>query len=82
MHRLAFFILSHRLLRLISYLFLIYVSVCSLDWVISIILLSISLIHSSALLILLFIVFSSALVSSHEFSDFSWLFLIVSNSFI
>ena len=81
-HRLAFFILSHRLLMLLSYFFLICVSVCSLDCVISIILSSISLIHSSALLILLFVVFSSALVSSHEFFNFSWLFLMVSNSFL
>ena len=68
MHRLAFFILSHRLLRLLSYLFLIYVSVCSL--VISIILLSISLIHSSALFDLLFIAFRSVFISAIEFSNF------------
>lgn len=41
-----------------------------------------SLIHPSALLVILFIVFSSVFVSSNEFSNFSGLLLILSISFL
>ena len=47
----------------------------------SIILYSKSLIHSSALFILLFIAFSSAFISANEFSNFSWVLSTVSSSF-
>ena len=49
---------------------------------ISIILSSRSLIHSSALFILLFIAFSSAFISVNEGSNFSWFLFIVSSSFL
>ena len=62
--------------------FLIWFSVCCPDWVISIILSSTSLIHSSALFILVFIAFSSVCISTNEFSSFSWLLLIFSSSFL
>ena len=41
-----------------------------------------SLIRSSALFILLFIVFSSVFISADEFSSFSWLLFIFSSSFL
>ena len=49
---------------------------------ISIILSSTSLIHSSALFILVFTAFSSVYISANEFSSFSWLLLIFSSSFL
>ena len=58
--------------------FFIWVSFCCSNWVISIILSSRS---SSALFILLFIAFSSAFISSNEFSNFSGL-LTASSSFL
>ena len=81
MCRLAYFILSHRSLILLS-CFLIWFSVCSPDWVISVILFSMSLIHCSALFILLFIALSSVCIFANEFSSFSWLLLIFSSSFL
>ena len=62
--------------------FSIWFSVCCPDWVISIILSSKSLIHSSALFILLFIALSSVCISANEFYSFSWLLLICSHSFL
>ena len=53
------------------HVFFIWFSICRPDWVISIILSSKSLIHSSALFILLLSVFNSACVSANEFSNFS-----------
>ena len=58
--------------------FFIWVSFCYSNWVISIILSSRS---SSALFIVLFIAFSSAFMSSNEFSNFSWP-LTASSSFL
>ena len=58
--------------------FFIWVSFCCSNWVISIILSSRS---SSALFILLFMAFSSAFISSNEFSNFSGL-LTASSSFL
>ena len=58
-------------------LFFIWFFVCDPDWVISIILSSKSLIHYSALFILLFNAFDSAFVCAKEFSNFSWLLLII-----
>ena len=58
--------------------FFIWVSFCCSNWVISIIPSSRS---SSALFILLFIAFSSAFISSNEFSNFSGL-LTASSSFL
>ena len=52
--------------------FFIWFSVCCPDWVISITFSSKSLIHSSALFILLFSAFYSVCVSANEFSNFSW----------
>lgn len=57
-------------------------SVSCSDWMISIILSSRSLTHSSALFILLFIAFSSAFILANEFSNFSWLLLIIFLSFL
>ena len=59
-----------------------WVIACYFDWVISIILSSRSLILSSVFVILLFIVMSSVFISANEFSNFSWLLLIVSSSFL
>ena len=81
MHRLACYILSHRCLLLLSCLF-IWFSACCLDWVISIILSSMSLIHYSALFILLFIIFISVWIYANEFSHFSWLLPILSKAFL
>ena len=69
--------------RFLIFLFVfIWLSVCYFDWVISIILSSRSLILSSVFVILLFIVMSSVFISANEFSNFSWLLLIVSSSFL
>ena len=57
--------------------FLIYLSVCCSDWVISVVLPFRALIHSSALSRLLFVVFNSDFISANEFSNFSWLPFIV-----
>ena len=83
-------ILSHRFLIFLSFFFFIWLSVCYFDWVIvcyfdcaiSIILSSRSLILSSVFVILLFILMSSVFISANEFSNFSWLLLIVSSSFL
>ena len=64
------------------HVFFIWFSVCCPDWVISIILSSTSLFHSSALFLLLFIAFTSVCISSNEFSGFPWLLLIFSISFL
>ena len=63
-HRLAHITLSHRSLFLFS-CFSIWFSVCCPDWVISNILSSKSLIHASALFLLLFSDFSSVCVSAN-----------------
>ena len=55
---------------------------CYFDWVVSIILSSRSLILSSVFFILLFILMSSVFISANEFSNFSWLLLIISSSFL
>ena len=81
MYRLANFILSCRSLTLLS-LFFIWLFVCCPDWVISIIVSSGSLMHSSALFILLFIAFSSALILVNQLSNFSCFLFIVSISFL
>ena len=81
MHRLACFMLSHRSVILFP-CFFIWFSVACPDWVISIILTSTSLIHSSALFILFFIAFSSVCISASEFSIFSWLLLKCSSFFL
>ena len=60
----------------------IWFSVWCSDWVISIILSSKSPIHSSVLFILLFSAFNSACNTENEFSNFSWLLLIFSSSFL
>ena len=59
-----------------------WVIACYFDWVISIILSSRSLILSSVFVILLFILMSSVFISANKLSNFSWLFLIVSSSFL
>ena len=81
MHRLAHFILSHRSLTLLSCFFIWFSDFCP-DWVISTILSSKSLIHSSALLILLFGAFSSICVSANEYSNSSMFLLTFSSSFL
>ena len=81
MHSLAHFIVSHRSLILLS-CFFIQFSVCCPDWVITIILSSKSLIRSSALFILLFSASNSACTSASEFSNVSWLLLLLSSSFL
>ena len=69
--------------RFLIFLFsFIWLSVCYFDWVISIFLSSRSLILSSVFVILLFILMSSVFISANEFSNFSWLLLIVSSSFL
>ena len=80
MHILTQFISSHRSLLSLS-CFFIWLSLCCPDWMISSILSSKSLIHYSALFILLFRAINSACVSANEFSNFSWL-LIFSSSFL
>ena len=69
--------------RFLIFLFsFIWLSVCYFDWVISIFLSSRSLILSSVFVILLFILMSSVFISANEFSNFSWLLLIISSSFL
>ena len=82
MYRLALFVLSHRSLILLSCFFYIWFSACCPGFIISIILPSTSLIHFSALFILLFIALSSVCISANKFSSFSWLVLIFSSSFL
>ena len=81
MHKLGHIILSHRSCVLLLCFFIWFYVYCP-DWVISIILSSKSLIHSSALFILLFIAFSSVSNSANEFSSFSYFLLIFSSSFL
>ena len=64
------------------HVFVIWFSVCCTDWVISIFLSSKSLIHSSALFILLFSAFSSVSISGNEFPYFSMLLIIFSSSLL
>ena len=82
MNRLAHLILSHKSLMFLSLFFLIWLSVFCPGWVISIILSSKSLIHSSALFILLFNAFNSACNSANGFYIFSKLFHIIYSSFL
>ena len=74
MCNLSLIILSHRPLRLISCL-LIWFCVCCLVCMISIILSSISLFHSSVLFLLLLFAFSSVCISDTNFLIFSSSFL-------
>ena len=80
MHRLAYFILSHR--SHIAFMFFQLVFCLLSDCVISIILSSTSLIHSYALSILLFSAFNLVCISAHEFSNFYWFLLICSSFFL
>ena len=61
----------------IAFIFFIWLSVCCPDGVISIILSSRSLIHYSALFIMLLIGFSSAFISANEYSNRSWFFVVL-----
>ena len=81
MHRLECFILSQSSYILLS-LFKICFSLCSSDWVISIILSSRSLMHSSAVFSWLFIAFSVVFISAIELSNIDWLLFTVSNSLL
>ena len=78
MCKLVGFILSNRSLLYCVHFF-IWLSVCCSDWVISIILSSKSRIYPCALFILLFTTFSSAFMSANEFSNFSWLLLLLAS---
>ena len=72
MCRLEYFILSHKFHMLISLLlFFFYLFfVCCFDWVVSIILSSKSLIHSSVLFNLLFIASRLVFISAIELANF------------
>ena len=74
-------LLSHLSYILLSF-FKICLSICSSDWVMSLILPSRSCIHSSALFSLLFIAFSLASVPTNEFSNIRWLLSVVSVSLL
>ena len=76
------FLLSHRSLILLFRFFFSFCFLCCPDWVSPIILSSKSVIHSSALFILLFNSFNSPCISANEFTHFSWFLLIFSNSFL
>ena len=70
MHRWTPVMLPHRSLMLLSCVFM-WFSACCPDWVISIMLSSMSLIHSSALFTLPFSAFSPVWLSAKDFSNFS-----------
>ena len=75
MHRLAHFILSHKFH--ISCFFLICLPICYSEWVISILLSSRSLTHSSVLFSFLLVVFSLVFILAAVFSNSDWLLFIV-----
>ena len=62
--------------------FSIWFSFCSPVWLIAIVLSSTSLIHSSALFILVLTALSSICISANEFFGFAWLLLMFSHSIL